>query len=115
MSPALRRIVAVEAHRRATGHVATLLHSLGTGETFRIRAAGEGFEDGESGVAARIAPDGTLHAGPSRIVLTTETDVLFRGEDLATGERFTGRAGGGATVTLYVGDDFFQYNVVAED
>lgn len=61
-----------------------------------------------------MTPDGTLHVGPSRIVLTAEGEVLFRGQDRTTGERFTGRAGGGATVTIYQGDDFFQFNVVAD-
>lgn len=115
MSPALRRIVAVEAHRRATGRTATLLHALGTGETFAIQIDADGFTDEESGAAARVAGDGTLAVDPSRIVLTPDGTVLFRGHDLATGERFSGRAGGGATVTLYDGDEFYQFNVVAED
>ena len=114
MTPVLRRIVAVEAHRRATGRTATLLHALGTGESFAIRPGADGFTEEESGIAARVAPDGTLHAGDARIVLTAEDEVLFHGVDLATGERFAGRAGGGAIVTLYLGDDWFQHQVVAE-
>jgi hypothetical protein len=114
VTPALRRLIAVEAHRRAAGRIATLLHSLGTGESFGVRTGADGFTDEESGMSARLLPDGMLEAGVSRIRLTAEGDVLFRGEDLTTGERFTGRAGGGAIVTLYDGEDWFQYHLVTD-
>ena len=34
MTATTRRIIAIEAHRRRTGHCPTLIHALGTGETF---------------------------------------------------------------------------------
>ncbi|WP_376095582.1 hypothetical protein ACE7GA_03310 [Roseomonas sp. CCTCC AB2023176] len=114
MTPALRRLIAVEAHRRAAGRIATLVHSLGTGESFAVRAGADGFTDEESGLSARLLPDGALEAGASRIRLTADGDVLFRGQDLTTGERLTGRAGGGAIVTLYDGDGWFQYHLVTD-
>lgn len=52
MTPVLRRIVAVEAHRRAAGCTASLLHSLGTGETFAIHIDADGFTDEASGTPA---------------------------------------------------------------
>jgi len=114
MTPELRRIVAAEAHRRATGRCPVLLHALGTGESFAFRPEVEGFTDAASGLVVRSAPDGTLLVGAvHRLALAAEDAVLFRGQDLVTAERFTGRAGGGASVTLYAdGGDFFQYAVV---
>ena len=113
MSPALRRMVVVEAHRRATGRCARLVHALGTGESFPMAAQQDGFRDEASGLAAQSTPEGDMLVGTSRVTLVFEDAVLFRGRDMATGARFTGRAGGGASVTLYAdGGDYFQYAVV---
>ena len=115
MTPALRRILVVEAHRRATGDVAVMLHSLGTGESFAIHPhPGGGFADETSGITVPPAADGVVEADGTRLEVAFRDRVLFDARDLATGERVSGRAGGGATVTLYEGDDFFQFNVVAE-
>ncbi len=113
MTPLLRRLVAVEAHRRATGRIAVMLHSLGTGETFAIHPhPGAGFADETSGITARFGDGDVLEAHDHRIAITFHDRVLFDARDLTTGERASGRAGGGATVTLYEGEDWFQYNVV---
>ncbi|HEX2656248.1 MAG TPA: hypothetical protein VHN11_21720 [Xanthobacteraceae bacterium] len=117
MQPDLRRIVAVEAHRRRSGRYPVRIHSLGTGETFEIRPAAGGFLDVASGLSVRIEgsrvllPDGR---GP--VALTLVGDVGFDGLDEATGEPFSGRAGGGASVTIYDRDrsDYFQYAVGTE-
>lgn len=118
MHPDFRRIVAVAAHRRATGTCPVRVHSLGTGETFDIRPAADGFFDVESGLNVRVN-DGKI-AIPSiqaLIDLKFAGDVLFDGFDHASGEWFSGRAGGGATVTLYdLGQsNYFQYAVAGED
>ena len=116
MSPELRRIIAAEAHRRATGHCPVLLHALGTGESFPMRCTADGFTDAISGLVVCAASDGTLLIGTAtRIVLTFDDAVLFRGQSLESGERFTGRAGGGASVTLYGdGGDYFQYAIIVD-
>jgi hypothetical protein len=106
-------MIVVEAHRRATGRCAVLLHALGTGESFAIVPAGAGFRDVASGLMAHSTPDDALQVGAARVTLSFEDAVLFRGRDLESGARFTGRAGGGASVTLYAdGGDYFQYAVV---
>ena len=115
MKPDLRRIVAVEAHRRRSGRCPVRVHSLGTGETFEIRPATDGFVDVATGVTVRS--DGgqiVLPEGP--IELTLVGDVFFEGVERASGEPFSGRAGGGSSVTLYDRDrnDYFQYAVVGE-
>jgi hypothetical protein len=113
----LRRIAAVEAHRRRSGRCPVKVHSLGTGETFEIRPIGDGFLDVASGMHVRVdgvrilLPDGR---GPIELMLVG--DIGFDGIDRGNGERFSGRAGGGASVTLYDHDrnDYFQYAVAAE-
>lgn len=116
MQPEIRRIVAVEAHRRRTGHCPVCVHSLGTGETFTIEPADDGFFDVSSGLRVRV--DGDKIVVPSLQVtvdLTLVDDIGFGGYDHSSAEPFTGRAGGGASVTLYSRGqhDFFQYAVVA--
>jgi hypothetical protein len=105
VSPELRRIVAVVAHLRATSHLAKTVHALGTGESFSITLSRHGFVDDQSGVEA------DLHEGFSvegqEITLTPRDNVLFDGVVGTT--RFWGRAGGGSSVTLYLGDAYFQY------
>jgi hypothetical protein len=116
MQPELRRIVAVEAHRRRTGRCPVCLHSLGTGESFAIEATADGFVDVASGL--KVCVDGDRIAVPSlhaTIDFALIDDVGFAGYDHSSEEPFTGRAGGGVSVTLYSRDqrDFFQYAVVA--
>ncbi|MFA6265584.1 MAG: hypothetical protein WC670_07720 [Pseudolabrys sp.] len=118
MRPDLRRIVAVEAHRRRSGRCPVRVHSLGTGETFVIEPSPDGFIDVASGMTVRsrgseiVLPDGS---GP--IELTLIGDVLFEGKEYPGGEPFFGRAGGGSSVTLYdrAQNDFFQYALGTED
>jgi hypothetical protein len=117
MQSDLRRIVVVEVHRRRSSRCPVHLHSLGTGETFEIKPATDGFLDVASGMTARIdgsrilLPDGR---GPIDLMLTD--DVGFDGFDHESREPFSGRAGGGASVTLYDRhrNDYFQYAVVTE-
>lgn len=117
MQPDLRRVVVVEAHRRSSGRLPSRLHSLGTGETFDIAASPDGFVDVASGTAVRISgtklvlPDGR---GP--IELTFSSDVAFDGYDHGESEPFSGRAGGGASVTLYDRErnDYFQYAIAGD-
>jgi hypothetical protein len=117
MSPEVRRIIAVEAHRQRSGHCALRLYSLGTGETFEINPTADGFVDMASGVSASTA-DGriTLGGRQGAIELRLTGDVAFDGYDHTSDEAFTGRAGGGASVTIYDRDqrDFFQYAVFTE-
>lgn len=113
MTPDLRRIVAVEAHRRRSGRCPVRVHSLGTGETFEIKPSADGFVDIATGLTVRS--NGTQVALPTGAIdLRLIGDVFFEGA--ADGERFTGRAGGGSSVTLYDENrgDYFQYAVVAE-
>jgi hypothetical protein len=113
-----RRIVAVAAHRRATGQCPVRVHSLGTGETFEIRAVDGGFLDIESGLNVR-AEDSKIMIPAIQAVIDLKFvgDVWFDGFDHSSGEWFSGRAGGGATVTLYDHDqtNYFQYAVAAAD
>ncbi len=105
MSPELRRIIAVAAHLRATGHLARVAHALGTGESFDIAPTHNGFRDDASGLEARL--DQGFSVDGQAIMLTPRDDVLF---DVQIGSvRCWGRAGGGSSVTIYVGDDHFQY------
>lgn len=98
-------MIAVAAHLRATGHLAKTVHALGTGESFAITLTRDGFLDEASGLEA------DLHKGfavdGQEIALTPRDNVLFDGQAGAT--RFWGRAGGGSSVTLYIGDEWFQY------
>jgi hypothetical protein len=115
MSPDLRRIIAVEAHRRRCGRYPLRVHSLGTGETYDIAPAEGGFRDVTTGLVARF--DGrqiVLSDGRGPIELTLTDDIRFDG--VVRGEPFTGRAGGGASVTIYEvgGDDYFQFAVGTE-
>ena len=116
MQPEIRRIVAVEAHRRRTGHCPVCVHSLGTGETFAIEPAGDGFVDVVSGLSVRVVGDQILvpsmHA---TIDFALIDDVGFAGFDHLSAEPFSGRAGGGASVTLYSRgqNNYFQYAVAA--
>lgn len=115
MTPDLRRIVVVEAHRRRSGRCPVRVHSLGTGETFEIKPSPDGFIDAASGMTVRS--NGTQIMLPSGVIeLRLIGDVFFEGVEQASGEPFSGRAGGGASVTLYGRDrnDYFQYAVVAE-
>jgi hypothetical protein len=114
MQPDLRRIVIVEAHRRRSGRCPLRVHSLGTGETFEIKPAADGFYDVASGTTVRV--DGAhivLSNGRGPVDLTLVGDVGFDGFDHEGQEPFSGRAGGGASVTLYDhdGKDYFQYAV----
>jgi hypothetical protein len=118
VQPEFRRIVAVEAHRRRTGHCPVRVHSLGTGETFEIKPAAGGFFDVASGLEVHVV-DGriTLPSLGASIDLTLSGDVGFDGYDHVSGEPFSGRAGGGASVTLYDRgqNNYFQYAVAAAD
>jgi len=117
MSPDLRRIVIVEAHRRRSGRCPLRVHSLGTGETFDIKPAKDGFYDVASGVTVRIERNQIMLAdGRGPIDLSLVGDVGFDGFDHAGREPFSGRAGGGASVTLYDRhrNDYFQYAIASE-
>ena len=118
MDADLRRIVIVDAHRRRSGAVARRVHSLGTGETFQFEPAPDGFRDITSGMLVRI--DGNrilLPDGRGPINLSLVGDVGFDGVVLDDKEPFSGRAGGGNSVTLYDrhGKDYFQFAVVTDD
>jgi hypothetical protein len=115
MSPELRRIVAVEVHRRRSGRCPVEVHSLGTGESFAIRPLPDGFLDLDSGALIRSG-DMRLATPEGAVELRLVGDVFFEGRLDASGERFSGRAGGGASVTLYEAgrDDYFQFAVVAD-
>jgi hypothetical protein len=118
MQSDLRRIVVVEIHRRRSGHCPVCVHSLGTGETFAIRPAADGFLDVDTGIMVSIngsqimLPDGR---GP--IDLSFTGDVNFDGFDHQSHEPFFGRAGGGTSVTIYDRnrDNYFQYDVAVEE
>lgn len=105
MSPDLRRVIAVAAHLRATGHLATTVHALGTGESYAMTLTGEGFRDEASGLEAKL--DHGLEVDGQAITLAPRDNVLMDGQ--AGGERFWLRAGGGSSVTVYLGDEYFQY------
>ncbi len=114
----LRRIVIVEAHRRRSGRCPVRVHSLGTGETFTIEPTDDGFRDVTSGLSVRVSGSQIMLSdglGPLNLILTG--DVGFDGVDHNTNEPFSGRAGGGASVTLYDRHrhEYFQYAVAAED
>ncbi|MCK8783340.1 hypothetical protein M0638_02950 [Roseomonas sp. NAR14] len=116
MPPELRRIVAIEAHRRRSGRCPTVVHSLGNGETFAVLPMPDGFVDLASGLRAQAEADRLLlpgDRGPIALSLAEGDDITFAGIDLATGARFTGRAGGGSSVTLFDGplENYVQYAV----
>ncbi len=113
MRPEIRRIIAIDAHRRRTGRCPTMIHSLGTGESFAIEPAFDGFTDVGSGLRARVDEGRILLPGTS-IEIRLGDDVGFSGFDPESGESFTGRSGGGSSVTIYQRDDYYQYAVVNE-
>jgi hypothetical protein len=117
MQPDIRRIVAIDAHRRKTGRCPTVIHSLGTGESFRIEPTANGFIDLQSGRQVRCEPAGSVLPASNTAIDTGFTgDVAFVGFDPLSRETFSGRAGGGATVTVYDERmvDYFQYAVAEE-
>jgi hypothetical protein len=118
MSPDITRIIAVEAHRRRSGHCPVLIHSLGTGGSFDIRPIPEGFVDVTSGLTVRVIGDQLrLRELDTAIDIQLTDDVRFDGYDHVSCEPFSGRAGGGASVTVYdgAGRNYFQYAVVTEE
>ena len=91
--------------------------SLGTGEIFEIRPTDAGFLDVSSNLNASTSNGRILLTGvDAPIDLQLNEDVTFDGYDHSSKEPFTGRAGGGVSVTLYDhgGTDFYQYVVVVE-
>jgi hypothetical protein len=117
MQADIRRIVAVDAHRRKTGRCPTVIHSLGTGESFAIEPTTDGFIDLQSGRQVRCDATGiVLPEGNTAIDTGFTGDVAFSGFDPLSRETFFGRAGGGATVTVYDERmvDYFQYAVAEE-
>ncbi len=115
MDPAIRRIIAVDVQRRRTGRCSAIVHALGSGESFRIAPAPDGFTDVTSGL--RAWPDGrhiVLSGGRAPIRIELDDDVGFSGFDPKSGEGFTGRAGGGSSVTVYEGDGYYQFALVNE-
>ena len=117
MTPEIRRVIVAEAHRRRSGHCPLRLHSLGTGETFEIKPTADGFVDLTSGVTASTADGRIMLAGRQEAIeLRLLGDVAFDGYDHISDESFTGRAGGGASVTIYDRGqmNYFQFAVVTE-
>jgi len=118
MQPEIRRIIAVEAHRRRSGRCPVRVISLGTGETFEIRPTAAGFLDVSSNLTASSSSERITLAGTDAAVdLRLNEDVGFDGYDHSSKEPFTGRAGGGVSVTIYDhgGTNFYQYVVTVED
>jgi hypothetical protein len=118
MSPDIIRIIAVEAHRRRSGLCPVLIHSLGTGHSFDIRPAADGFVDLTSGLTVQVSGDQLrLRELDTTIDLQLAGDIGFEGCDHASGELFSGRASGGASVTVYddAGLNYFQFAVVTEE
>jgi hypothetical protein len=90
-----------------------MLHSLGTGESFAVEATPEGFIDVASG--NRVRTDATHILLPGAVIdIVFDDDIAFSGHDSTSGETFTGRAGGGSSVTIYDDHraDYFQYAIV---
>jgi hypothetical protein len=116
MQPEIRRIIAVEAHRRRSGRCPVRIISLGTGESFEIRPTAAGFLDVSSNMSASISDGRILLPGVEAIDLRLNDDVGFDGYDHSSKERFSGRAGGGVSVTIYDhgGTNFYQYVVAVE-
>jgi hypothetical protein len=117
MSPEIRRIVAVEAHRRKAGACPVLIHSLGTGESFQIRPTQDGFIDLETGLNVRVSGENIVLPDTRQAIdLSFTGDVAFDGYDHTSKEHFSGRAGGGTSVTIYDAHrvDYFQYAVVTD-
>lgn len=118
MEPEIRRIIAVDAHRRRTGRCPTTIHSLGTGESFAVEPAADGFTDVASGLKVRSDPTHIMLQGDGAVIdlAFEEGNIVFSGHDSKSGENFTGRAGGGSSVTIYDADQtqYFQYAVAEE-
>ena len=94
-----------------------MIHSLGSGESFGIAPMPDGFTDLASGTRVRVdARHILLPCGAAPIEIALAGDIAFAGFDPASGERFTGRAGGGSSVTIYDRrqDEYFQYAVVGD-
>ena len=94
------------------------VHSLGTGETFAIKPGAGGFRDIASGLDVRVAEDHIAVPSLQAVIdFKLSGDVGFDGYDHDSDEPFSGRAGGGASVTLYDRGqrNYFQYAVAAED
>jgi hypothetical protein len=113
MRPETRRIIAIEVHRRRSGRCPTMIHALGTGESFRIEPCRNGFTDLETDLRVRSDADRILLPETS-IEIRLGADVGFSATDLGSGETITGRAGGGSSVTVYDQDEYYQYAVVNE-
>ena len=114
MQPEIRRIIAVDAYRRRSGRCPTTIHSLGTGETFGIEPIAGGFTDLDSGITAHgEAGRILLSGGAGPVEIAFDADTTFSGHDSGSGERFSGRCGGGASVTIYDAKraDYFQYAI----
>ncbi|MDR3523488.1 MAG: hypothetical protein P4L66_05240 [Acetobacteraceae bacterium] len=117
IQPDIRRIIAVEAHRLRSGTCPPMIHALGTGETFHITPTPDGFIDQHTGMRIRVTDGAILLPEPAApISIILEDDVGFAGFDPGAGAHFSGRAGGGSSVTLYDSrhENFFQYAVVDE-
>ena len=111
MTPLLCRMLAAAAHHRASGVVPALLHNLWSGETHEFRREADGFTDAQSGQrAVQTAPD-TVAIGAVSLRFTAIDDVAFAARIEPSGESVTGRAGGGASVTLHHGEAFHQFAV----
>ena len=82
MPPEIRRIIAVEAHRRRSGHCPVRLYSLGTGETFEINPTADGFVDMTSGVSASTAEGRIVLAGPLLVLAVRGRRTSERGREL---------------------------------
>jgi len=117
MQPEIRRIIAVEAHRRRSGRCPVRLISLGTGEVFEIRPTTAGFLDVSSNLTASSSNGRIVLEGTDAVIdLRLNEDVGFDGYDHSSKEPFSGRAGGGVSVTIYDhgGPNFYQYVVAIE-
>ena len=80
MQPEIRRIIAVEAHRRRTGRCPVRVHSLGTGETFDIQPADRRFLRRRHPASMSASTDEQILVPSIRatIDLSLEGDVGFR-------------------------------------
>jgi hypothetical protein len=93
------------------------MHSLGTGETFEIEPVPNGYVDLASGLTVHVEANRiTVPSLPAVVDFKLSGDIGFDGYDHSSDEWFSGRAGGGASVTLYDRDerDYFQYAVAVE-
>src|SRR5262245_7840663 len=117
MQPEIRRIIAVEAHRRRSGCCPVLIHSLGTGESFDIKPTADGFVDLASGLSVRVAEGQILVPAIGGVIDFYLTgDIAFAGYDHSGNEPFSGQAAGSVSVTVYDRGrrNYFQYAVATE-